>query len=402
MADGKPEGAADIAMGWGILAIIMGAVAFLVWWLFSEQIADFLRWVRYSQLWLASLFVGENYTVVWDGIDINIHQWRDSLAKVPAQNIDGSLIATMTAAALLPFKWIVVVIIMLIGLWTYTKGPGTQYRKRLDLDGLIEHQSGAFPVISPFIKFNPAKMPPRPPGAPVPAALPLFAEALGPEEWLAYTQNPMPDGKVDKDHAARAFARQLGMRWKGAKSLEPYKQIILAAACLKASRRRKEADDMLGRLALCWSHDKGLQLSKDGKLIKDARKVLRSKDLAEKTLAKCNQHAWQTTALIRAIATAREEGGVMAPAQFVWLRGYDRNLWYPLNNLGRHTYHMEAMGAMAHYKAEKMARRPIPKPKVEDAVTSIYEYMQETRARPIPQIDYSGSQKSGIKKLKTT
>lgn len=155
---------------------------------------------------------------------------------------------------------------------------------------------------------------------------------------------------------------------------------------------------MMGRIALCWSHDKGLQLEKDKTLLRDARAILRNKDLAGKTLSKCNEHAFQTTALLRALNTAREEGGVMAPAQFVWLRGHDRLLWYPLNNLGRQAFHMEALGAMSHYKLEKRTMRPIPKPKVDDAVTSITDYMSSDRARPIPQLDYSGSKKRGIKK----
>lgn len=90
----------------------------------------------------------------------------------------------------------------------------------------------------------------------------------------------------------------------------------------------------------------------------------------------------------------------MAPGMFVWLRGYDRQLWYPLNNLGRNSYHLEALGAICHYKAEKIAQRPIPKPKVKDAIQSISEYMDSDMARPIPQKDYSGSQKRGVKKMK--
>ena len=56
------------------------------------------------------------------------------------------------------------------------------------------------------------------------------------------------------------------------------------------------------------------------------------------------------------------------------------------------------MGAMSHYKAEKMTQRPIPVPKVEHAVETITEYMGTTRARPIPQLDYSQSSKRGVKK----
>src|SRR5690606_29300093 len=123
-----------------------------------------------------------------------------------------------------------------------------------------------------------------------------------------------------------------------------------------------------------------------------------NKNLAASTLSKCNQHAFQTTALLRALLNARDEGGVLAPAQFVWLRAHDRILWYPLNNLGRQSFHMEAIGAMSHFKAERMTQRPIPKPKVQNAVESIAAYMQSGRARPIPQLDYSHSKSRGIKK----
>jgi intracellular multiplication protein IcmP len=104
--------------------------------------------------------------------------------------------------------------------------------------------------------------------------------------------------------------------------------------------------------------------------------------------------------MIRGLMTARSEGGVLAPAQFVWLRAHDRALWYPLNNLGRQSFHMEAMGTMAHFKAEKMAQRPIPRPKVADAVKSLVEFMTSGKARTLPQMDYSKSKKRGVKKLK--
>jgi len=271
-----------------------------------------------------------------------------------------------------------------------------------NLDALIEKQSRIFPIILPFVKFNPSSQPPRPPGAPVPADLPLFAEALGPEEWVAFNSIPVPDGKLDEDAAARALGKQLGPRWKGTKGLAPHCQVMLAAFCLKSVRKRAQSDELMARLAACWSFEKGLQLSRDRRLLSDARKILSDKSISEKILAKCNQHAWQTTAMMRGLAEARAEGGVLAPAQFVWLRAHDRALWYPLNNLGRQSYHMEALGAMAHYKAEKMAQRPIPRPKILDAVGSIRDYVASDRVRPIPQLDYTASKtKRAIKKLKT-
>lgn len=400
MSDQK-HGASDAAFGWGILALIFAGLAYLIWHFFSVQILDSMRWLRYGEMWIVSHFVSNDYTFIWRGQRVPFFDTMALARDMPAERIDGNFISLISTAALLPLKWMVVAFFLAIGTWALLRGPGTQHRTKYSLDTLIRRMANIFPIIAPFIEFNPSNQPPRAPGAPVPAELPPFAEALGPEEWLAYNSIPAPNGKVDEMAAFKAFTRQLGPRWKGAQSLPPYKQILLASFCLKAARKRNDADEMLGRLALCWSQKNGLSLSKDSKLLKEARAVLRNRDLAARTLSKCNQHAWQTTALLRGLLTAREEGGVLAPAQFVWLRSYDRALWYPLNNLGRQSFHMEAVGAMAHFKAEKMAQRPIPVPKVKDAANSIAEYMQSSNARPVPQLDYSQSKKRGIKKLKT-
>lgn len=400
MSDSK-HGASDAVLGWGILAVIFAGLAYLVWHFMSVQILDALRWVRYGEMWVTSLFVGKDFTIVWRGETLRFFDVFALARDMPAERIDAEFMSLISTAALSPIKWVTIIVIMAIGLWALFRGPGTQHRAKYSLDTLIERMANIFPIIRPMVDFNPGNLPPRAPGAPVPAELPLFAEALGPEEWLAYHSIPAPDAQVEQAGAERAFAKQLGPRWKGAHNLPPYKQILLAAFCLKAARKRDAADDMLGRLACCWTEKGGLKLSADRKLLKDARAVLRNRDLAAKTLANANQHAWQTTAMMRALLTAREEGGVLAPAQFVWLRGYDRALWYPLNNMGRQSFHMEALGAMAHFKAEKMAQRPIPVPKVKDAVESITNYMASGNARPIPQLDYSGSKRRGIKKLKT-
>jgi intracellular multiplication protein IcmP len=68
-------------------------------------------------------------------------------------------------------------------------------------------------------------------------------------------------------------------------------------------------------------------------------------------------------------------GGVLAPAQFLWLRAEDRNLWYPLNNLGRRSFHAEGAGAMAHYLAEQAADKPLPIPRIDTAIVTLNQYL---------------------------
>lgn len=398
MADKKDNSLYENGIGWGIMLVVLAVLLWLFWYYFDVEVRNLVRWIRYTEMWVLQWFMDDDAKIIFANQEFPWQPGFEKTRTVNQNELSFSYLSYFTALTMQPMKMFFVALFSAAAMWCMFLGPGTQFRRKYDLEGIIERQSQNFKIIRPFVRFNPQKQPSRPPGSPVPAELPMFAEALGPEEWLAYNVIPTPDGKVDENAAAAAFRLQLGERWRGPNELESYKQVLLAVFCLKASRKRKDADEMIGRLALCWSGAGGLRLGKDGKLLRDARRILKDKNLAGKTLAQCNRHAFVTTAMLRALAFAREEGGVLAPATFVWLRAHDRALWYPLNNLGRQSFHPEAMGAMSHYKAERMTQRPIPVPKVEDAVKTIKEYMGSIRARPIPQLDYKDSKKRGVKK----
>lgn len=378
------------------MLVIIAIILWLFWYYFDDEMRNLIRWVRYAEMWIISWFVGDEYSVILNGRELNWQEGFESTPKWQMELLTNKHLQYFNALALKPLKYVFVALFAFGAYWCYQHGPTTHYREKLGIEQLIRRQRQNFPVISPFADFDPSTQPPRPPGSPVPAELPAFAEALGPEEWLAYNNIPAPDGQIDEKAAARAFKKQLIGRWKGPKALKPYQQVLLAALCLKASRKRERSDEMMGRLAQCWTFKKGMRI--DAKLLKEARAILRDKKLSKLVLSKCNQHAFVTTAMLRALATAREEGGVCAPAQFVWMRAHDRTLWYPLNNLGRQSFHMESFGAMSHYRVEKMTQRPVPIPKLEDAIKAITEYMGTRNARPIPQLDYSNSKKRGVKK----
>ena len=385
-------------IGWAIMLVIFAVLIWLFWIFYETEVREMVRWIRYSEMWLVSWFVGNDYEIIFTGENYNFQAGFEATKRYEKVELKYDHLAYFNALAMQPLRAPIIIIIAFGALWSMFFGPKTQYRRKLTLESLIAVQSKVFPVIAPFVKFNPSSQPPRPPGAPVPVDLPLFAEALGPEEWLAYNNIQLPDGKIDSMSAEQAFIGQLGKPWRGAKNLANYNKILLAVFCLKASRKRERADDMLGRMAKCWTMKGGFNLSRDSKLLKDALAILGDKNLAGSTLAQANRHAFETTAMLRALQFAREEGGVLAPAQFVWLRAHDRALWYPLNNMGRQSFHMEALGAMSHFKSERLTQRPIPIPKMGGALQTIQEYMSSARARPIPQLDYSKSKKRGVKK----
>lgn len=395
-------GTTDNSIGWVILMAFMALCGYFIWQNFEMQIKDVVRWLRYGELWVLSWVVPDEYTIEWGGVEIEFQALFELARDEPASALvgdDNKVYGAIVNATMQFIRIPTMVILGLMAFWTMMWGPNTHLRRKMDVNGLIHAQSGNFPIIHPFDKFDPSTLPCRAPGTPVPAELPLFSEALGPEEWIAYNEIPAKEGKLNEDVLYRAFARQLGKPWRGYARLDKHKQILLAAFCLKAVRKRGDADDMLGQLSICWSDNNTLKIPP--KLHRQALKVLKNRKISGEVLQKCNQHAYETTAMLRGLQTARENGGVLAPAQFVWLRGFDRRLWYPMNNLGRQSYHMESLGAMSHYRSEKLTSRPVPRPKVEKAVDSIVTYMASARARPIPALDYSKSKKKrGVKKVR--
>lgn len=389
-----------MAIGLGLVFLIILFIGYIVWVYKKYEIMDAVRNVRYYQLQVLDPFYADDHVMMVGarGKPIPFDLFETIVRDTPKRNLTPSLVGKISEVVMRPYLVVFSFGFALMALWCVFYGPFTHYRRRYDIHGLIRAQAGAFPIISPLVEFDPSKQPVRPPGAPVPADLPPFAEALAPEEWIAYNSIPTLTNR-DIDYAAThaAFSKQLSVPWRGWMHMAPYRQVLLAAFCLRAARKRAESDDMLGKLAQCWT--RGV-LRLDSKMLRQARSALSKKDISGLTISRCNQHAFETTALIRALATAREEGGVLAPAQFIWLRAHDRNLWYALNNLGRQAFHMEALGAMGHYKAEKLAQRPIVRPKVEGAVESLIEYMKSYKARPVPQLDYSRSKRRAVKKVK--
>jgi intracellular multiplication protein IcmP len=279
------------------------------------------------------------------------------------------------------YRWPLSGILLWIGIYVLMYSPQTKFMTKHTLESLIEAQSKMWPIISPIVKFNPSKTG-RILGDMVPDKLPMFAEALSPEEWVAWNRIPVVNGIPDRDAARRAFVRQLGPRWNGINSAPPYMQGLLAAFAAKGAQKRDESDELLGRLALAWSPNGGFRM--DRKLAADVDKILRDPEMGGRIKTIADQYAWRTTAMLGVLRWGRANGGVLAPASFIWVRAQDRALWYPLNNLGRRSFHSEGAGAMAHFMAEEAAKKPLPIPRVDTAIVTLNTYLHDPDKKTIP------------------
>jgi intracellular multiplication protein IcmP len=249
----------------------------------------------------------------------------------------------------------------------------------------MKEQARSFPAIMPILKFNPIEQPYRVLGQPVPSVLPLFAEALSPEEWIAFHEISLHGEHIDVNQAYQALMLQLGPRWKGPLKLPLHAQGLYAAFALRHARKRRESEALLDQMSIAWSPKGGLNLP--AKVRSQITKIIRDPKLGGAIQKYADQHAYATTALLRCLSRAREEGGVLAPASFLWLRGEDRTLWYPLNNLGRKSFHAEAVGALVHYTNELIAAQKIPTPRFEEVIKGIETTIHGPLSRPIPPLD---------------
>jgi intracellular multiplication protein IcmP len=387
----------------GLLIMMVMAAAWVIWHFFHPQILEGLRWLRFSELWIINLFTHDKYGDCLHWLraarvdDMNPSQeviaytnqcfGQNYLSHLPAEEIPNYYklsvagISTLAREITYYIHWPIAVAFGLVGMHMMYISPRNKFRTRHDLESFIRVQAKMWPVISPILKFNPIKSSARIPGSTVPDKLPLFAEALSPEEWISWHRIAVTNNIPDREATRRAFLQQLGPRWNGIDGTPSYVQALHAAFALKGVQKREESDDFLGELALCWSPKGGFKWTSD--VAAKVHKFNHDPEIGGKANEITSQYAYRTTALLGVLRWARMMGGVLAPAQFLWLRAVDRSLWYALNNLGRRSFHSEGAGAMGHFMAEQSAKKPLPIPRIDTAIITLNQYLAE-RGMAIP------------------
>lgn len=375
----------DPILAWFAMFLLLAIALYGIWGNTYRFVGPAVMAVKQAELYPLTFF-SRNANTAYKAIEAGRRDlaWRMRSGMEFQQGAMWSLMAWSGRVSGSVYRVPVALYLVFVGLWAIFSTAPTKYKRRYTLESLLSAQAISWPYITPFIKYNPADGNSRAPGARVPLEMPSFAEALYPEEWMAHQRIRMVNGVPDRDQIRRALLPQLGERFDGIDNLPEHLYCLLAAIALKGGRKRKESDDLLGEIAKCWTPDGGFSASAHVKSA--ASRALHDGKMIEPMLDVMNRHAYVATALLGALAWARRMGGVLAPAQFLWLRGEDREMWYPLNNLGRRAFHVEAAGAMSHYMAELEANRALSMPRLDSAVVAIVQYLSETRAK-IPEIE---------------
>jgi len=386
-----------------VLLVAIVAAVFWAFWHFTGiyWLQYIFRWVRFVELWGINLFT-HRYDACLDWLRVvpldnnapsaqvirltNVCFGQELLEPTPNgldsyYSLSTAAVAALGVEAESYYRWPLFAILVWVGGRGVFFSPFYKFQTKHTLETLIATQAKMWPTISPIVKINPSKSG-RIFGDTIPDKLPLFAEALSPEEWISWNRIPLANNIPERDAVRRAFIHQLGPRWSGIDSLPLPIRALLAAFALKGVQKRDESDALLGRLAESWTPEHGFR--PDESLAAEIKEILNDPARGGKLSPVLNRHAWRTTAMLGALQWARNNGGVLAPAQFLWLRAEDRALWYPLNNLGRRAFHSEGAGALAHFMAETAAKKPLPIPRVDTAVVTLNTYLHDPDKRSIP------------------
>lgn len=272
-------------------------------------------------------------------------------------------------------------IVAILGVWCFLRAAPARFCRPLDLEALIREQARSFRSTAAQVRRRLGLAPIRA-GEPRPAD-----SALNTAEWVERWATGK-DGRFDAFKARQELGHQLGPLWRGPRRASPQVRALLAVLALHLAQRRDDARALLGDLAESLpAQDKEARVGPERPLIFPAAAIARADAvLAEHTVAApafaiADRHGFTAPALMSLLTEARLRAGVLAPAQFAFLKLVDRRLWYALHSLGfpsdgpGSTTHpnprIEAVGARDHWAAERAAGRPLLVPALDPAVSSI-------------------------------
>lgn len=154
---------------------------------------------------------------------------------------------------------------------------------------------------------------------------------------------------IKREAVHHVFVMQCGEYWQGVHYLKPATKALFAVFSARANRDREGASKLLLQIAESTTNSK-LDFSGVDALLE---KHIHTK-LVQRVM---HSHAYVLTVMASMLVLARKDG-VLASADFLWLKPTDRLLWFMLNSVGRQTSFAEVSGPFTHWNVEQaMGRR---------------------------------------------
>ncbi len=190
----------------------------------------------------------------------------------------------------------------------------------------------------------------------------------------------------DEKRAHEVFVAQLGNRVSGNWSGWPGHVIGLAASFMAfASGDKDIAKKLLDHMSLSFKKEK----TEEGHMkyvlnTGNAHEIFRNYMNRYETRKSFELHGMYFPTLLMSLLMQAKRKGVLESSQYIWLRPYDRTLWYSLNQMGGYACWAEAAGPWAHYQFVEALGERSEQPQCQEAVNALKKVLQSEGWLPAP------------------
>lgn len=350
------------------IMVLVFLIGWLIWYAGHQYIVAFVFKLNVLQAKLVSLFISnpklENDVYLMQTIDPATVSWNQFLDL------------TRTVGDYIRYP--VIVILVALAFYLYQSNVVLKFRRAHDMKTLRAQEQYNWPAIMPVVKEDLVsqdinKGP--------------WAMALTPMEFArkyhllrkddAILDNPVPGMEmtagIRRGDAKRVFTLQLGPYWDNFDRCPPHARALAAIFMARMNRDRGSANMIMETLDKTFSEGKP-----DYSVALPVIKKYQDAENVQEILA---QHAYLLTVMASLLQASREDG-VVASAEFLWLKPTDRRLWYMLNCIGRQTPFAEVAGPFAHWKAERAMKRRSLVPMIDEAIKALEIAVKEVKLSP--------------------
>jgi|GEM_PF-1194617 len=394
-----------------VIISIVAVFAFLAWaiWHFGHtQISTFYVYLRYAQIY--------PFYVIGTEIQVWPMTWAAKwVAAFCAPSSVGGLCSAdfskmqwwQLKQSAFPFNVFTFLLIFVTSIWLFLKinktHPKAKYVKTHNIKSFINENKALYPHLRLF------------------AGLDLINKSLtDPIYGMSKTSRQFAyknllisgfqeeeDGWlpiIDRAKVTEIFTAQLGKLWQQIDTLSSAETLLLAIALPRvAATDNRISDDTFktvmkdseNMIAWCWSHFEAPEkITSDDWLrptidLAYPREIIRKYIDADPVKVIFSRHAYVRTILWEVYTQARRLG-VLPPAEMRWLRFYDRECWYVLQNIMRLAGYAEGIAPLSHYYYETKSKMPLIQPQVDKAVSGFETALQAFRYNDEKKKTYEG------------
>jgi intracellular multiplication protein IcmP len=371
---GAPQQGDDNALNilWGIVGLFLLGAA--IWLAFSDQLKIFLLKLRVLELTVIN-FVIQLLPLKLINLDYLQQEVARALALAMAtdyQNLTMDVAEYLSVVSGSYLRYPIIICLVIFSYFSFFKNVAHKYKKRYDMHRLAEQERVEWPQINPIIGLDLVNEPLNS-GVWAMANSPLdFAKKHQLLEITVEKASEFKHGNpvsfkmhLDHDKSEIIFTKQLGKLWRGPEYLLIHQRAILAILVARGCRDSKVAMDLLRHINKSIDHKRPEVI--DFSTVDAIWPKYYNQRVIQDIV---HAHAYEFTIFIDLLLLARQDG-VLATADFLWLKPIDRLFWYVLNSTGRQTYFVEAAGVHAHFLVEKSLGRGLSVPYIKEAVKAL-------------------------------